>query len=238
MQSLEYSTKEPSEASTAAARISGRRRVWWWFSFASQRPWLLVSVLVASFALCFLVVGRESMSLAPPIELSQTNNEKNDVIIVDNDKSNAPSSPQPQSNDCDYDCQTDRLGHKMPLYTGQALCNDQYRFGLTLDGFFQWHDCDTNQKHIFYTPTSVSNQVSYFEMLEDATFQLVSNDKKVVWKEPSTSQIHYTAECLHDPQLDCPYLHLHKSGDVVMNSIDDNGKWVARNIKRCYENLF
>jgi hypothetical protein len=158
-----------------------------------------------------------------------------------------PPFPPPQSNnDCIYDCQTDRLGHKTPLFTGQALCNHQYRFGLTHEGVFQWHDCDTHQTHVFYTPTTTTttttnNQVSYFEMQEDAAFQLYSYDNQVVWKKASTRQpkIHFSAHCLSRPLLDCPYLHLHKSGDVVLNWIDDNnGKWVDRNIKRCYNDLF
>jgi hypothetical protein len=157
-----------------------------------------------------------------------------------------------------YDCQTDRMGHEQPLYPGQALCNDRYRFGLTREGVFQWQEClggSNNTTQVFYDgatlnftysgiATSSSNQQRlHFVMRTDATFQIVllsgtGGDESVVWEDTMTCGIvHVYKHCLSRPLLDCPYLHLHKSGDIVLNWIDDNGHWNDRNSKKCYKQL-
>jgi hypothetical protein len=168
----------------------------------------------------------------------------------------APSSSS-SSCDYDYDCQTDhtdRLGHKTPLYSGQAICNHEYRFGLLArdDGTnttttLQWQNCESGKIAVLYSYSTNKKQKQeddvYFELQEDATFQLRSGSgsgsNEVLWEKPSTYKIHATHECLHNPILDCPYLHLHKSGDVVLNWInsDNNGAWMARNIKRSYKDF-
>lgn len=179
--------------------------------------------------------------------------------------------PSTNTSDCAnlYECQKDhpdRLGHMFPLYAGQAVCNGgQYRFGLTKQGDLQFHDCSSNKVQVFYNNYSSSSTADdldtkiaelYFIMTETATLQLIalvdnedgksSSEKTelVVWRKESTKcNITPSPQCLHHhPVLDCPYLHLHKSGDLVLNWIDDgnNDKWMARNIMKhnnCYDNL-
>jgi hypothetical protein len=150
-----------------------------------------------------------------------------------------------------YDCQTDRMGHEQPLYPGQALCNDRYRFGLTREGVFQWQECLEGSNNaitqVFYngtiTPSSSNQQRLHFVMRTDATFQIVlssgtEGEESVVWEDKTTcGVVHVYKQCLSRPLLDCPYLHLHKSGDIVLNWIDDNGHWNDRNSKKCYKQL-
>jgi hypothetical protein len=233
MQSLEFTSNEAVEASNVVSRRSRRR-------FKSV-PLLTLSALFASILLWFVVTWNEESSnvaeLGPPDEVLQ------EEVELDADESMAVmkeegdlSSLSPSTSGGDYDCQTDRLGHKHPIYVGQALCNAQYRFGLTSEGVFQWQDFISDETHVLYS--GGEGKVDYFEITETGVLQLFSRDEDLVWEKESNRDIHATKECLHNPLLDCPYLHLHKSGDVVLNWIDDEGKWLARNIKRCYKDLF
>jgi hypothetical protein len=232
MQSLEFTSNEAVEASSVVSRRSRRR-------FKSV-PLLTLSALFASILLWFVVTWNEESSnvaeLGPPDELLQE-------VELDEDESMAAmkeegdlSSLSSSTSSGDYDCQTDRLGHKRSIYVGQALCNAQYRFGLTSEGVFQWQDFVSDETHVLYSGDY--GKVEYFEITETGILQLFSSDEDVVWEKESNRNIHASKECLHNPLLDCPYLHLHKSGDVVLNWIDDEGKWLARNIKRCYKDLF
>jgi hypothetical protein len=90
-------------------------------------------------------------------------------------------------------------------------------------------------------------RISPNTMLDDGTFQLVDGDSDednedkviVLWEKAPNRDIHYSSECLSNPVLDCPYVHLHKSGDIVLNSInEDTGKWMDLNAKRAYDPFF
>jgi hypothetical protein len=87
--------------------------------------------------------------------------------------------------------------HKYPIYVGQALCNAQYRFGLTSVGFFQWQDCISDETHVLYT--GGERKLEYFEITETGTLQLFSSDEDLVWEKESTRDIHASKECRHNP---------------------------------------
>jgi hypothetical protein len=61
--------------------------------------------------------------------------------------------------DCDYACQNhhpDRIGHNVHLARGQAVCSEQFRFGLSDKGEFFWKDCESGETTIFATRPNAS----------------------------------------------------------------------------------
>lgn len=146
-----------------------------------------------------------------------------------------------KSASCNYECQTDRLGHEMPLYPGQALCYQQQRFGLTTSGDFVIHDCETNEKKVFWSASKVSSSM-HFEMKKDGRFQIIlskQQEDEVLFEHKPKRIVSYSKECLSKPKLDCPYLHLRKNGMVVLNWEDKvTGEWMDRDMQRIYPNLY
>ena len=67
-----------------------------------------------------------------------------------------------------------------------------------------------------------------------------SSTTTVVWEKATHGcPVNPSPHCLSNPLLDCPYIHLHKSGDVVLNWISDDGPWLTSSMqKRCYDGLF
>lgn len=144
-----------------------------------------------------------------------------------------------RSAECHYECKTDRLGHKMPLYPGQALCNQPQRFGLAESGDFLLHDCETGEKKVFWSAASGNHSHIHFEMKKDGRFQIISEQDKVLFQEQPKRTISYSKQCLDDPTMDCPYLHLRKSGMVVVNWQDeDTGEWMDRDMEKTYLTLY
>jgi hypothetical protein len=262
MNSLEYNMSASQEDSSEG---TFRRQQWRIRRVLPVRP--VEALVVAILALWLLIVAWEEEGtprMAVDIVLEPTSSTKTTGVVLDKKKpmglldergdkpvkEDHPSSssqtsektlPAPNSSSCDYDCQTDRLGHMTPLYSGQAICNHEYRFGLSSrDGTtsLRWHNCDSGDIVALYSTNKKQEDTVYFELQEDATFQIRSGSKEILWEKPSTRKIHATPECLQDPDLDCPYLHLHKHGNVVLNWInDDNGEWMDRNIQRCYKDF-
>jgi hypothetical protein len=206
--------------------------------------WTISLFLVA--AIIFFMVGfRETNSEEKGKSLSGSQQSTTDG---DNGKVDEDSGTSSSGSACDnlYECQTDRMGHETPLYAGQALCNDNFRFGVTPDGTFQWHDCSAEVAKVVFDPnnnnlntTTDIVAVSYFSMSPQGTLRLMDDQDQIIWAKESTVTITYTNECLHRPLLDCPYLHLHKSGDVVLNSINaQTGLWSARKLERAFDDLY
>ncbi len=172
---------------------------------------------------------------------AQAQGSESSTSSTKNDDSESPTSStkneNPSTDFCAqlYDCQTDRIGHETPLLAGQALCNDVFRFGVTPDGIFQWHDCAAPLTKVIYENTTIS----YFSMSSEGTFRVMDANDKVIWRKEPKVSISYYKECLPRPLLDCPYLHLHKDGTVVLNSIESRtGIWSDRNIERAFDDLF
>jgi hypothetical protein len=141
---------------------------------------------------------------------------------------------------CDYECQTDRMGHEVPLFPGQAICNQQFRFGLTHEGIFQWEDCDTDNVIELFDPSSKQvSQPVQMRLLPNATIEVTGAVASTVyWSRESKREYMQVTPCLSRPHFDCPYLHMHKPGNVVFNYIDSvTGKWIDRNIQRVYDDI-
>ena len=197
--------------------------------WGQRRRVVVVSLLclILAFSVAYSELD-DRMKLQQPFTEDTFEQDPNDSI-----ENTSLATSDPFGSACECVCQTDRLGHLTPLFAGHALCNAQYRFGLTKDGDLVWQDCDLNEtKHIHNDASSVS-----FQMTSNGTLQLLSTTQVVVWEKVPTLWIGYTKHCLSRPLLDCPYLHLHKSGDLVLNSISD-GTWRDRKIQKCFDDLF
>ena len=152
------------------------------------------------------------------------------------------SSSSTAATKCDYDCQTDRMGHVVPLLPGQAICNEQFRFGLTRAGIFQWEDCDTDTVYEIFNPYSDAVRTSEtvnLRLQPNATLQILGAESSTVfWSRDSNREHMQVTHCLSRPYFDCPYFHLHKPGNVVFNYIDsETGKFIDRKIQRVYNDL-
>ena len=146
------------------------------------------------------------------------------------------------------------------LFAGQFICSDddnqRYHFGLTSDNAdLIWLDTAT-QESVTYAanPTSVNETDSskdklyyYLSVRVDGTFVLNqlrvqetngNNNATVVWELKPKYPMDLSERCLtSSPQVhDCPYLHLHNDGVIVLNWINaTKRKWETRNIKRAYD---
>lgn len=142
----------------------------------------------------------------------------------------------------------------------------QYAFGLSADGVFQWQDCLSGETVVFYNGTAAADASAgggttadssscdlHFVMAVNASFQIFQqtttthnddsdHDQKrllLLWQSDCKKHVAFYPQCLAPrPVLDCPYLHLHSGGNVVLNWIDQEGDWQSRNIQRVYPGLF
>ena len=125
-----------------------------------------------------------------------------------------PTTPSPTNSDptiqaCldQYQCQpdhSDRFGPETPLLTGDSLCNDNMRFGITPSGVFQFQNCDTQERKIMFEDTTGS--VAYFSMSSIGTFRLMDQSDNIVWQRECSLTITFTQQCRSNPDLPCPYL--------------------------------
>jgi hypothetical protein len=151
--------------------------------------------------------------------------------------------------DCteNFECLTDRIGHFQWIQRGQALCNDPHRFGLTQAGVLIKEVCgdfDTNRTTaiLFSHPDAKGFQMTghgHFQLVAsiDVAPDVVKNENILEEAEPNVP-IEPTGQCLSRPVLECPYLHLHKSGDLVLNSINSDGSWSDRKVRKVFPDLF
>lgn len=146
----------------------------------------------------------------------------------------------------------DRLGHDAIMDAGKALCNGQFRFGLTITGRLQWKDCLTNATRVFWDAAATfpedlvasANQKGPLEyyLSRDATMRVVQDggDAKF-WEKRCLRNVQIHSQCLSKPNLDldCPYLHLHENGDLVLNHIRPDGDgWQALMSQDVYWDLW
>lgn len=212
------------------SRIAFKR--WWWDQTKGKRLFgaLLSALILCSWVVLMNVGAEEKMALVQEEE-EQKNYEQVDRSYKD--------KKAPVATWCEYECKTERIGHNSPIYSGQAICKNQHRFGLNQNGDFLLHDCEADKQEILWERNGVSSASAInFQMKKDGVFQ-ISNKSKVLWETEPKRKIYYSEQCLDKPKLDCPYLHLRKSGMLVVNWIDgETGEWMDRPMKRIYTELF
>lgn len=137
------------------------------------------------------------------------------------------------------------------LYPGQFICSrnhtnqneehHRYRFGVTKQGHLVLRDTlipDSNTYHynrvLYHNKNTTVDESYYFSLLTDGTFVLNYNDNQHWTSEPNRP-MHLTPLCLEEH--DCPYLHLHAGGVLVVNYIEDGNTWQQKNILHVYDSI-
>jgi hypothetical protein len=166
-------------------------------------------------------------------------------------------------------CLSDRfdnenMAENSRLYPGQYICSmdetRQYQFGLTTSADLIYKDTATNEtlllfKNPYKKGKLTSNKVHpleyYFSLTINGTFVMNMLNKtdpnaewNPLWEAKPVYEIKLTENCL--PHHDCPYLHIHQGGVVILNWIgytintgnalavggDDN--WQTQNFLKIY----
>ena len=83
---------------------------------------------------------------------------------------------------------------------------------------------------IYYNPTGQVGDDYHFSLQTNGTFVL--NGSPDNWKVEPKHKMQLSEQCLQDH--DCPYLHLHAGGVLVVNYIDKVEGWQQKNILRMY----
>jgi len=132
-----------------------------------------------------------------------------------------------------YVCVGDRAGNGERLARGTALCSHRgrYMFGMDEKGSLVWRDCFEDEERLYYEGTDGD----CFFMREDASFVVSDEDGAVKWEKECKFEVHLTPWCLEKPTYDCPYLHLHSEGVLVLNWIEEGtGIWKSKGVKKLY----
>lgn len=171
------------------------------------------------------------------------------VTSITKPTTRATTEPQPPPTDqstissmcaATHNCITDRLGNNQyPIQQGQGLCNREFYFGWSADGKLIWRDCQKDETKVIFDGSAAFAGSNYsFLLLDDASYN-VYNDGQLTWTKHCLRKAQLVPKCLGRPQLDCPYLHLHENGDLVLNSIDQpEHSWKARLSQDVYFDFF
>ena len=137
----------------------------------------------------------------------------------------------------EYDCLSDRLSQNQQIFAGEGICSRDGRlvFGLDYDGSLQWKNCTAGGKtKTYYKDGAITDS---FVMSETADFVIYNQTEGVKWELPCDVNVERHAQCytLSSGSItyDCPYLHLHRGGNVALNYIDGKD-WIAANINKFY----
>jgi len=170
-------------------------------------------------------------------------------LIENNDAENTPKNME------DYDCVGDRLQYGVKLHQGEFICskNRSFRLGMNSVGDFVWVNATTeeedtkiiylNQNEIFNRFRNGDNKNDesdryFFSLESNGAFSVFENDFTIeknksenkIWSKECKQEVTKSTKCLSE--YDCPYLHIHKGGVVVLNWIDKYDDWKERNIMR------
>lgn len=134
-----------------------------------------------------------------------------------------------------YHCRGDRIQNDVKLPTDQYICDHykRYRFGLDHTGSLLYADDAFNKTAVIYD----GHAGDYFKLLRDGRFTVYNTSDDTVWQQECDDEVSFWPECLptHHDVYDCPYLHLHSGGTIVLNWITKDGDWKERNILHMYK---
>eukprot|EP00563_Minutocellus_polymorphus_P019984 CAMPEP_0197718932 /NCGR_PEP_ID=MMETSP1434-20131217/2888_1 /TAXON_ID=265543 /ORGANISM="Minutocellus polymorphus, Strain CCMP3303" /LENGTH=206 /DNA_ID=CAMNT_0043303627 /DNA_START=208 /DNA_END=824 /DNA_ORIENTATION=- len=131
----------------------------------------------------------------------------------------------------DYGCISDRLQNNEVIGRGTLLCSEGGRYSFGLDGSSNalvWRDCRDGSERVYYR--CPSSKDCAFVLTEGATFavreEAVSGNKgEILFEKPSIVDGILSKNCLVEPRYDCPYIHLHSSGKLVLHYVDQKGEF-------------
>ena len=186
------------------------------------------------------------------------------VVDINNSTDTGTQLPQTGNNDSDtctpfecIDLGIGRYGHFQWIKRGQALCNDVHRFGLTMSGelvkssfnatTIPGSSCDDGSESSSSSRVVLHQDLTAeaFQMTDQGHFVLVKDLETdgigtVVWEAVPNIDIEPSPGfCISNPPLQCPYLHLRRSSDIVLNSINSiDGSWSDRKVSKIFPDLF
>lgn len=130
-------------------------------------------------------------------------------------------------------CIGERIKNEAKLLVGQLLCakHGESYFGMDkMSGSFVWYNEKKNRTKILYTEGQSND---YFMLKEDGRFIVYDKHGNEKWaKKCKDDDVHWNGNCLE--KYDCPYLHLHGGGTIVLNYIK-SGYWNEKNINKLYD---
>jgi len=129
-----------------------------------------------------------------------------------------------------YGCIGERIENEQKLRTGQYLCSKSGKsiFGIDDNGTFTWENEKKGLTQVLYK----GNAGDYFMLKEDGRFVVYSSEGAIIWSKNCKAEVHWSPKCLSS--YDCPYLHLHGGGTIVLNWISSD-VWNERNINKLYD---
>ena len=139
-----------------------------------------------------------------------------------------------------YGCISDRLQNNEMMGRGTLLCSEggRYSFGFGLDGSLLWRDyCRDGSERVYYR--CQSSKDCAFVLTKNATFTVremaVSGYiGKNVYEKSSKVEGISSNNCLVEPRYDCPYIHLHSSGKLVLHYVDQKGEFKQKTTDKVY----
>lgn len=139
-----------------------------------------------------------------------------------------------------YNCTDDRMRHEVKLMAGVSICSKKNSYVYGFDGK---RDLDLRRignkgkAKTYYSRTTTNgannHRAQYFMLSLNATMAVYDQNGEVLWHRPCKEAVRFTKRCL--PQYDCPYLHLHSDGVIVLNWINAGGSWEIHNINKMYD---
>jgi hypothetical protein len=241
MKALEYDSVPQSETLHATIGVNASPRLFKLFFLVS-----LVSVVLLVVVLYSMPSYRSSNedpvvdSPGPPSVSTKSPEEESgsSSFTPDNADSGVTVATEHDTPATEYNCLGDRYAHESTLRSGQFLCsnNKHFVFGMTAEGSLIKRSVTPDAKYkkndIFYDKGGGGD---YFVLHRDGQLAVYDTNDNIQWKRESRATIHWTKECLTKPKFDCPYLHLHDDGVLVLNWIGSDGRWIAKGIKDAYD---
>jgi hypothetical protein len=140
-----------------------------------------------------------------------------------------------------FQCVGDRLSNGAHLEMGEFVCSqdNSYVIGLTQTGDFVWMDLASGDVKAYYNHTDSGNAAtpSHFAVGQKGSFIVFDSSNKQIWKKEALAEqkeeISFHPKCLLG-KFDCPYLHLHNDGFLVVNWVDAAGWVVDHDVKKVY----
>lgn len=133
------------------------------------------------------------------------------------------------------ECVGQRLSNSEELETGEAICSgDHHHFmlGMDVNGTLVWQDCVSGEFEEYYHGASGYS----FEMNSAGDFIVRDANGRLQKKWDFSGDMKAVEGCFstHGIAYDCPFLHIHKEGKVVLNWEDDVGAH-SKGISKFYD---
>jgi hypothetical protein len=166
-------------------------------------------------------------------EKKETENAESEKLKHQNKKKKTNNDP--------FSCNDDRVENNRRLLPGEYICsnNGLYQFGLlpverdSTKVSFAWRDLKGNvtKSYIKKRNQVDKNKIYSWVLTENAEMIIYDAQNKTIWNRKCQRPVEFSPKCLN--RYNCPYIHIHNDGVVVLNWID--GVWNSKNVKNIYD---